>query len=102
MLLSLPIKIMRMLLFVSVCFINQCHYYSNLTFSIYVTIGMLDFSGTAQRLWVVHFLNYLLTFLSIAFLCFQSKEVLVDKLPHIGWYRPAAFILIIVLCHIYW
>ena len=87
MLLTLPIKIMRVLLFVSVCFINMSHYYSNLTLSIYVPIGMLDFGGTAQKLWVLHCLDCILPFLSVAYLGFQSKEIVIDMLPHTGWYR---------------
>ena len=100
MLLTLPIKIMRVLLFVSVCFINMSHYYINLPLSIYVPIGMLDFGGTAQKLWVLHcldrFLPFMLVtssrlacflrFLSVAYLDFQCKEIVIDMLPHTGWY----------------
>ena len=100
MLLTLPIKIMRVLLFVSVCFINKSHYYSNLTLSIYVPTAMLDFGGTAQKLWVLHCLDSFRPFLSVAnlrllssfavsrlaYLGFQSKEIVIDMLPHTGWY----------------
>ena len=100
MLLTLPINIMRVLLFVSVCFINKSHYYSNLTLSIYVPTGMLDFGGTAQKLWVLHCLDSFRPFLSVAnlrllssfavsrlaYLGFQSKEIVIDMLPHTGWY----------------
>ena len=101
MLLTLPIKIMRVLQFVSVCFINYSHYYSNLTLSIYVPTGMLDFGGTAQKLWVLHCLDSFHSFPSVAnlglipsfagsrfaYLGFQSKEIVIDMLPHTGWYR---------------
>ena len=98
MLLTLPIKIMKVLLFVSVCFINWSHYYSNLTLSISVPTWMLDFGATAQKLWVLHCLNSFLHFLPVpnlglfpsfavshfAYLSFQSKEIVIDMLPHTG------------------
>ena len=74
MLLTLPIKIMRVLVFVSVCFINYSHYYSNLTLSIYVPTGMLDFGGTAQKLWVLHCLENFRPFLSVASLISASNQ----------------------------
>ena len=74
--------------------------YSNLTLSIYVPTGMLDFGGTAQKLWVLHYLDSFRPFLSVAklrmlssfavsrlaYLGFQSKEIVIDMLPHTGWY----------------
>ena len=100
MLLTLPIKIMRVLLFVSVCFVNLCHYYNNLTLLIYVPIGVLDFGGTAQKHWLLHWLDNfhpfplvanlgLLSSFAISRLAypgFQSKEIVIDMLPHTGWY----------------
>ena len=61
---------------------------------------MLDFGGTAQKLWVLHCLDCFLPFLSVAnlglhssfainrlaYLGFQSKEIVNDMLPHTGWY----------------
>ena len=61
---------------------------------------MLDFGGTAQKLWVLHCLDSFLPFLSVtnlglipsfavshfAYLGFQSKEIVIDMLPHTGWY----------------
>ena len=61
---------------------------------------MLDFGGTAQNLWVRHCLDSFLPFLLVAnlgllssfvvsrlaYLSFQSKEIVTDMLPHIGWY----------------
>ena len=61
---------------------------------------MLDFGGTAQKLWVLHCLDSFRPFLSVAklrmlssfavsrlaYLGFQSKEIVIDMLPHTGWY----------------
>ena len=61
---------------------------------------MLDFGGTAQKLWVLHCLDNFRPFLSVAnlrllssfavsrlaYLGFQSKEIVIDMLPHTGWY----------------
>ena len=61
---------------------------------------MLDFGGTAQKLWVLHCLDSFLPFLLVAniglhssfavsrlaYLSFQSKEIVIDMLPHTGWY----------------
>ena len=61
---------------------------------------MLDFGGTAQKLWVLHCLDNFCPFLSVAnlgmlssfdvsrfaYLGFQSKEKVIDMLPHTGWY----------------
>ena len=74
--------------------------YSNLTLSIYVPTGMLDFGGTTQKLWVLHCLDNFRPFQSVAklrmlssfavsrlaYLAFQSKEIVIDMLPHTGWY----------------
>ena len=59
---------------------------------------MLDFGGTAQKLWVLHCLDSFLPFLLVAnlglhssfavsrlaYLGFQSKEIVIDMLPHTG------------------
>ena len=61
---------------------------------------MLDFGGTAQKLWVLLGLDSFLPFLLVAnlglhssfavshlaYLGFQSKEIVIDMLPHTGWY----------------
>lgn len=61
---------------------------------------MLDFGGTAQKLWVLYYLDSFLPFMSVAnlgllpsfaisrlaYLGFQSKEIVIDMLPHTGWY----------------
>ena len=61
---------------------------------------MLDFGGTAQKLWVLHCLDGFLPFLSVAnlgllpsfianrlaYLGFQTKEIVIDMLPHTGLY----------------
>ena len=63
--------------------------------------NLVDFGGTAQKLWVLHCLDCFLPFLSVAYLSlipsflvsrfaylgFQSKEIVIDMLPHTGWYR---------------
>ena len=72
-----------------------------ISLSIYVPTGMLDFGGTAQKLWVLHCLDSFRPFLSVAnlgllssfavsrfaYLGFQSKEIVIDMLPHTGWYQ---------------
>ena len=67
---------------------------------------MLDFGGIAQKLWVLHCLDSFHPFLPVAklrmlssfavsrldYLGFQSKEIVIDMLPHL----VLVFILIIV------
>ena len=80
---------------------------------------MLDFGGTAQKLWVLHCLDSFRPFLSVAnlgllssfvvshfaYLGFQSKEKVIDMLPHIGWYWSLSWLLCLscignlVLCY---
>ena len=62
--------------------------------------GCSIFGGTAQKLWVLHCLDSFRPFLSVAnlgmlssiavsrfaYLGFQSKEIVIDMLPHTGWY----------------
>ena len=74
---------------------------------------MLDFGGTAQKLWVLHCLDSFRPFLSIAnlrllssfavsrlaYLGFQSKEIVIDMLPTqvgTGLYPDYC------ACHMYW
>ena len=74
---------------------------------------MLDFGGTAQKLWVLHCLDSFHPFLSVpnlrllssfavsrlAYLGFQSKEIVIDMLPHTvgtGLYPDYCS------CHMYW
>ena len=116
MLLTLAIKIMRVLLFVSVCLINLSHYYSNLTLSIYVPTWMLGFGGIAQKLWVLHCLDCFLPFLSVAYLVllpsfvlsrfayldFQSKEIVIDMLPHTRWYWSLSWLLFLSYVLVIW
>ena len=68
---------------------------------------MLDFGGTAQKLWVLHCLDSFRPFLSVAnlrllssfavsrlaYLGFQSKEIVIDMLPHTGWYWSLSWLL---------
>ena len=76
---------------------------------------MLNFGGTAQKHWVLHCLDNFLPFLSVtnlsllpsfdvsrlAYLGFQSKEIVIDMLPHTGWYGPKAFIHISLLSSLF-
>ena len=71
-----------------------------ISLSQYAPTGMLDFGGTTQKLWVFHCLDSFLPFLSVAnlgllasfavsrlaYLGFQSKEIVIDMLPRTGWY----------------
>ena len=74
---------------------------------------MLDFGGTAQKLWVLHCLDSFRPFLSVAnvgllssfavsrlaYLGFQSKEIVIDMLPQqvrTGLYPDYC------ACHMYW
>ena len=76
---------------------------------------MLDFGGTAQKLWVLHCLDSFRPFLLVAklrmlssfavsrlaYLSLQSKEIVIDMLPDTGWYGPKAFIHISLLSSLF-
>ena len=74
---------------------------------------MLDFGGTAQKLWVLHCLDSFRPFLLVAnlrllssfavsrlaYLGFQSKEIVIDMLPHTGC---TGLYPDYCACHMYW
>ena len=77
---------------------------------------MLDFGGTAQKLWVLHCLDSFLPFLLVAnlgllssfavsrlaYLGFQSKEIVIDMLPHTGWYWSLSWLLCLSYVLVIW